>query len=987
MTGLKPGCFYNVRAIATNAAGLSTHGQFIRIRTVPLSDHRDEKDIISVEGSHNAPVPRTGSIADDIPSSATLTVSRGPGSLHPSGKRRASVRRNPPPLTNGSDQTVPQLSQTELDYGETISSLTRELDSLRRQQDETSRQTFNEEDEAEQSKASLGKERDRLRQVLREKDETAAEFRKQVHELEKASKATQRKKSAKERILLQKKAERQKMKDETQRWNQEIMVMRKEATSMDEDKASVNHTREMKIKVIRQTIEDTNIGNKAMEEEIRLKGIQIKSLENERKRSDSGQDEDEKDLDRMEKEREQMHDARMQEFQTRYTSLWLALQQAEAENLQARERLAYWSARRAREPSRFAPIPGMDATSIPHRNRSRKAHQGGVRLSTVSHPSGGYPAICSNYNSVSSLTPTFASSSPFFNMSNGMSVSAPLEQLGMPQREVDSLAVSAPMSPSANTLLPANLLRDDDFLGRQPLNEGELESESSTIPDCFPNQRTSGPEINTRVPHSPHSNSSRSPSVFSSPHESLSNLQHYQSSSEMFTDSDRRSIQSTGSPFGPGTVADVAAEGTPIAARRLAGFFNFNRQRGKSSANELPPLGTLRQGQSQSFPRNFDQDLLEPIGSRSRRLSSATWTNPVASLLARSVQDDGTIDGSRLARTGAGRRNRLFGSKLEAMNASSSLEQPSSPRPSSTYSYENTLPRPSSDSQPFGWSMADTLRHRNSPLGSQWSLRSPWAQSQSHRQSPQHGSSSNLSLGSTPLDPEEFNPLHSKQSSQPAPIGTERFQTTQRPVTPKLNPAAPSFKTLFFSRSDSKKVDKTVEKGLEKGKARDMQKAKDKGADMVHGEASPPNPRNSRDARSITTATSMAESHDSLDYSTSGTASEGLAASAPKESLMQRITRKSSSSKFNISWAKDRTSLFTKKGEPTTPGELDEEDDSSEGHPGRSADSVTGTPQHEKGGRGSISWPHIMRKAKKGDKGSAEANDRQSEDETGDFEL
>ena len=581
-------------------------------------------------------------------------------------------------------------------------------------------------------------------------------------------------------------------------------------------------------------------------------------------------------------------------------------------------------------------------------------------------------------------------------MNNGMTVPTTGEQLGMSRVDVDALTGGAPMSPTANMLLPSNLLRDDDLMTSrsQPHSEqGATRGVNLSSLGLYGQPLT---DANIHGPQSPVSENSRSPSLLSSPHDSLHNLHSYYPPSEIFGESDRRSVNSTSSPFAGG----VAAETNPIAARRLAGLFNFNRQRGKPSTHDLPLLGTLKQGQSQSFPRNLDTGApnlgaFDPIGSGRRRVSSGTWVNPMASLLAKSMASPNGLtegEGVPTTRTGFGRRSRrnMFGSKLEPIDPSTSFDRSSSPRPSSTYSIENIFPRPSTDSQPFGWSIADNVRQRSSPLGVDWStLGGPWSRNNSRRPSVQHGSSSNLSLGSTPLDPDDYQSTLAKQGSAPAPIGTERFQISQRPLTPKLNPAAPSFTTRLFSRSDTKKLskgEKVIEKAAEKTRNREVEKSKESEIDPAFEEHSPSNSRLSRDARSIVTATSMAESHDSLEQSTSGTPSDSMVSFAPKETLMQRITRKGSSSKFNVPWAKDRGSLFSKKnGDPATPGEV-EEDTSSDHQLGRSVDSVSSMAQHEKGNRGSISWSSIMRKSKKGDKAASESSEKTEETETGEDE-
>ena len=573
-------------------------------------------------------------------------------------------------------------------------------------------------------------------------------------------------------------------------------------------------------------------------------------------------------------------------------------------------------------------------------------------------------------------------------MNNGTTAPNTIELLGISQGDADAFLGGAPMSPTANMLLPSNLLRDDDPSGYHlPAAKDQDGSRGAGLKSSTLYEQ---PVIDntTHGPQSPASDHSPSPSLLSSPHDSLHNLQGYYPSSDPFAESDRRSNSCTASPFAAGN----ATETNPIAARTLAGFFSFNRQRGKTSAHELPPLGTLKQGQSQSFPRNLEQGAFDPVGSGRRRVSSGTWANPMANLLARGVagpNGSGGGDGTTHGRTGPDRRSRLhlFGAKLAPVDPSTSFDRSSSPRPSSTCSFENVLPRPSSESQPFGWSIPDSVRQRNSPLAVDWStLGGPWSRNNSRRPSVQHGSSSNLSLGSTPLEPDDYQPTFGKQGSTPAPIGTERFQISQRPITPKLNPAAPSFTTRLFTRNDAKKASKGErlnEKIAERAKHKDAEKPKDSEPDPSCEDSSPPNSRLSRDAHSIVTASSKADSHDSLEQSNSASPSDNVTSSAPKESLMQRITRKGSSSKFNVPWAKDRGNLFSKKvGEPSTPDEV-EEDTASDYQLGRSVESTSSTPQHEKANRGSISWSNIMRKSKKGEKAMSESSERVDETETG----
>ena len=556
-----------------------------------------------------------------------------------------------------------------------------------------------------------------------------------------------------------------------------------------------------------------------------------------------------------------------------------------------------------------------------------------------------------------------------------MAVTPVSEQTAMTQREADILTGGGAMSPAANDFLPSNLFRDEDVMGRR-LSSGH-EALGSVGSDFYSRHGVVNVEAPYHLPHTPVSASSRAGSLFSSPHDSLHNLHNYQTRTDSIMDSDRQSISSIGASFNP----SAATETNPLATSRIASLFSttFSRQRGKSSSQESPSLGTLKQGQSQSFPRNLD-DNLDPIGTRRRRGSYGNWANPMAGLLNRSTapsvnhsEDHDIIT----TRTGSGRRSRLnmFSSKFDAVDASALAENPSSSRPSSTYSYDQVLGRASGDSHNFRWPATDNVPNRSSPLGSHWSTSGgPWSRAQSRRPSVQHGSTSNLSIGSTPLEPESYQ-SSLPQGSEQLPIGT-RPASAQRPVTPRLNPAAPTFKTLF-GRGDARKAAK-AEKTADR-KAEEDEKNDGQAGDFQIGVSSPSNPRLSRDAQSITTATSVADSHDSLDHSTSGTPSETVTPSGPKETLMQKITRKSSSSKFNVPWAKERGGIFSKKvGEPSTPGEVDE-NPSSEGQLGKSVDSTASTPQQEKGSRSSLSWPNMRRKSKKTGQAAVESAERNSE--------
>ncbi|KAI4205173.1 MAG: hypothetical protein LQ346_001506 [Caloplaca aetnensis] len=572
-------------------------------------------------------------------------------------------------------------------------------------------------------------------------------------------------------------------------------------------------------------------------------------------------------------------------------------------------------------------------------------------------------------------------------MSNGMAVpemsgGSISERFTQSSNDNDILAGGGAMSPAANDLLPSNLFRDDDILVDGSPTALRQDSYGGGAQESIDINSNSPLDASNNERRTPGSIDSRRGSLLSSPHGSVRNFHSGQSSVDAFVDNDRVSTPSANASI----MHNAAPESNPLVSSRLAQFFpTFNRQRGKSSTREAPALGTLKQGQSQSFPRNLEQDPACVLEARRRRGSYGNWSLPMAGLLNRNgtptevPKDLSTIIGHSNA--ASRQRLNIFGSRVDTEGASIFRERSSS-RPSSMYSFDQIHGRPSSDSQRLsGWPVTESTPSRSSPLNANWSTSGgPWSRVPSRRPSVQHGSASNLSLGSTPLDSEPYDEALAPTRSEQQPIGT-RPRSSQRFSAAKLNPAAPTFMTIF-GRSEARKAAKTGkanEKAAEKERSKESEKKNSDELAVDGDESSPSLPRLSRDAGSITTAGSTAESHDSLEHSTSGTTSEAAASSATRESFMQKITRKSSSSKFNVPWGKERGGLFSKKTEePSMPRELDE-DLNSEVHPARGGENVTSTPQQEKGSRTSLSWPNMRRKSKKGgptvDKGGEGADD------------
>ncbi|KAI5293442.1 hypothetical protein KEM55_007096 [Ascosphaera atra] len=211
----------------------------------------------------------------------------------------------------------------------------------------------------------------------------------------------------------------------------------------------------------------------------------------------------------------------------------------------------------------------------------------------------------------------------------------------------------------------------------------------------------------------------------------------------------------------------------------------------------------------------------------------------------------------------------------------------------------------------FGWPSLEKPANRVSPLGANWSSPVAWSRSQSRRPSVHLSSANHLPL--LP-DAETDDIMQPPSQTVQAPIGTRPPSSRHNgnaPSTPKLNPAAPSFKTIFSKR-------------LEKVRSKDSSESlRDHDESATDDYKLPPSRRGSHSARSI--QASIAESNESLGPTKSLTPSE----TSNRESFIQRLSRRSSSSRFSLSW-KDRGSLFSRKESSTSSerlpqSELDEE--------------------------------------------------------------
>ena len=216
-------------------------------------------------------------------------------------------------------------SLDEDESDEAIQRLTEKLDSLRREQQDLDRQIHEEDEDFRASIVNLTGDRDHLKQTLKEREEASNELRKHGNQLDKLNRSAQSKKAAKEKILNQKRAERQKIKDDIVKWEKEIVEMREDVESLEAEKLSLIDIKKEEVAQIKDAISNDQVLIRTLEEEIRMKGIQIKELEKEREQSSASEGEKHESA-RAEITREQAWEARAQSMQVQLVSLWQALQ-------------------------------------------------------------------------------------------------------------------------------------------------------------------------------------------------------------------------------------------------------------------------------------------------------------------------------------------------------------------------------------------------------------------------------------------------------------------------------------------------------------------------------------------------------------------------------------------------------------------------------------------------------------------------------------
>ncbi|KAI1743314.1 hypothetical protein F4680DRAFT_409793 [Xylaria scruposa] len=912
VTGLKPNHFYNIRVIAVGYNNFQAGSRVIRLRTFgrdgrpQLEDGRLPSNFVldeqQVTASNDQPDedgtsrgPAAGVETASIPDSSTVPsrdaiVNSGPG-------RRNTLTRKHSPSTTSIDQSAKDAIDDQ--SAQSLQELGEKFESIRKEIEEVQLQIAKDEKEHKETMEELAEEKKLKRRVLKEKDDTTEKLKREMNSTERAMRSAQQRKTQKEKLLRDRQAERQKLYDDMAKWDKDIASMRKRQGCFEKEKEQYQEQADARSEELRQEIAQAQANLAQEEAELKEKGRELKEAEDQRKKLPGGEESEEwreKDA-----EIRRNWDTRAKDLQRRLYAANRKLKMVNDYERVLQAQLA--AAQQSGLPFMYnqANSSGIDF-ELPNQNQLKRRSKNSNSLSAVAVPSPAQSFTLTDrpYGAASNFGPSRPPAAPpgFAQgpyVDTSIPFSAPLDEEG-----IRALTGGAPLSPTATSLLPAGML--DDLLDDPP-SPGSL----------LPRHGTFGSSIGYEYDAQSPTSSVRSPSLMSSPQSSTQHLPFSQYTGE---NSERRSLR--------GLRGDFGLSSSPIPPTTQTS--NRNRfipwlHRGSKEPEEAPALGTLKPNQSQSLPRQIEDD--EPAPNKRRISFSAGWN--MFNRGAAPPRPEAT-EATTASPRGLVSRRLGFGTNTSLGSNIFSDRDPHSPRPISIASSE--MPRPSTDSGSI-WGRGLQPQSRLWPMED-----GPWTGSRNPSRRPSlHGSPSQLKTTLADADDEilDDSELLHASPSHVGVIGTKPAKS----LSQRLNPAAPTFMGgLFRVRAEKdRESDKEVKDSKDKSKDGARDKSKSKGKEKEPREKkprqsftsvsdigttsldeSPSDPRKSRDTFSVDTP-SVTESRESLTleqpYSHSPSDQTLGVGTKDQESGLRKLLRKGSSSKFSLSSVRG---LGSKKG-------------------------------------------------------------------------
>ncbi|KAI6244436.1 hypothetical protein HI914_07568 [Erysiphe necator] len=663
VTGLRPVHYYNIRVISVGSNNFQAGSLVIRVRTYG----KDGRPALDSSFSPPNPAPEDevtdsgNETSDDghgvcveataLPDSFTNThqdynsfnsTARNSGQIKNSGGKGSGRRQS---LSTESAESIPSSIQKLWVSKESVHQLTLQLESMNRDRDKIAREMAKEIKDLKDQYANICSDRDKKKLILKEKEKASEKLKKEVNHAERLNRQAQMRKSQKEKILKEKLAERLKMKDDMKRWKREIEEMKVERGLWREEREKAEKNDQINVTELKQEIKKCQTSLNIIEEEIRLKGSQIKKLEKNRKRLSTCENGKELRLRDEHEDRE-----------------WDSTEKALSAKLNTKsQQLRELASCLHQQQTYLATLQNKSPTIYQGYYSSFDYDSKAVNLCLVH--------LFIVPGTFGCQSPVFAPG-PYIDMRND-SVNDPQLELTdhMTEEDYILLTAGAPLSPTASSLLPSNIFSDDD----SPIHISELEDSSLPAPtNIYKNLKSS--QTNCKTSNSPNLSTS-SPSIFKAE---------------------------------PRSQCDHASK--PPKNLNNKGFRNLflPKLKSKDVCQDGSISESMSPNHSNVFPQFLDEDF--PSGWA----SFLHKNSPVKEISTESDSSITYTPKSNIQRPNLG----LAGSSTDDLELQDA--QSSSPYARSVVSFD--LPRPSTDSAPFGWGPAqDNITNRNSPLSTDWS--------------------------------------------------------------------------------------------------------------------------------------------------------------------------------------------------------------------------------------------------------------------------
>lgn len=319
---LSPNTIYSICVLAVSVARIHTSSQLLHVCTKHASSNQSAEshghDQIEIR-------PYVAVTAGPyIPNPAPAMTREHSGSQS-GGKRPGPHRKHSPavPYTNqdtGAEDASRLPGTDEAD--EPLEHLAERLKTLQAENDAVERQILQEEEEFKQMTAELEQARDESKNRVKERNEASGDLRKQVTALENNNRSAQNEKNKKERLLQQKESEYKKRTDDITRWEEQIQQMKDEIARIEKKKAQAQDDAARRVSDIDNKILEQQLENKTVEENLRVNGLKIKELEEERQKLVGGDDSEEVlEAERLEQEKDKEWELKMNSLRARYASM------------------------------------------------------------------------------------------------------------------------------------------------------------------------------------------------------------------------------------------------------------------------------------------------------------------------------------------------------------------------------------------------------------------------------------------------------------------------------------------------------------------------------------------------------------------------------------------------------------------------------------------------------------------------------------------